>query len=310
MSKVYFSKDLLSAVKLFEAAGFETLIAPNDEIALKIHFGEPGNHAYLSPDLVKPIAEKIFSLNGKPFYTDCNTLYSGLRKTTKSHLDVAKQHGFTKELAGADSKIPEEEDFAVINTDYKHCKRIFLGGLVHRTNTLIALTHFKGHEVAGFGGTLKNLGMGLASRRGKLMQHQDCRNCAKAKECKKNETVEACWGGSPELVQEKMVEYAATSVKGKKAGYINFVNKVSPNCDCYPFNDPPIVPDIGVLVSLDPVALDQASYDLVNKAEGRIKSQNKFKALYPKVNPETQLRYAEELGMGHREYTLLDALKP
>jgi uncharacterized Fe-S center protein len=170
---------------------------------------------------------------------------------------------------------------------------------------MLVLTHFKGHELTGFGGTLKNLGMGLASRRGKLFQHSDCENCKAQKGCKKFETLSACWVGGPTLAQEKIVEYAYGAVKDKKVGYINFICNVSEQCDCYAFNSEPIVPDIGILASFDPVAIDQASVDLVNQTAGRISGADKFRALYPEVDWEIQLRYAEEIGLGKREYNLM-----
>ncbi|MFA4966624.1 MAG: DUF362 domain-containing protein [Candidatus Margulisiibacteriota bacterium] len=298
MSKVYFSSDQARLDKLFDAAGFDKLIGLNDKVALKIHFGEPGNTAYLKPAQVNPIFEKIKSLKGDPFYTDCNTLYKGPRSNTRDHLQVAKDHGYTNVI------IPEENDFETIEVNLKHFKKVYIGGAAARAKALIALTHFKGHEMTGFGGALKNIGMGLGTRLGKLKMHQDCQNCPEAKTCRKNQTIESCWVGSPALVQEKIVEYAFGAVKGKKAGFINFITAVSPNCDCYGFNDAPIVPDIGILASTDPVAIDQACIDLVNEHEGRIKGSDKFQVLYPKVDWTIQLKYAEEIGLGKREYDL------
>lgn len=301
MSKVFFSKDPTRVVELFEAASLDKLITHGEEVALKIHFGEPGNTAYLKPSCVRPITEKIIQLGGKPFYTDCNTLYKGPRKTTKDHLKVAKNHGYTTENAGAEVVIPEENDFETIEVNLKHFKSVYIGGAAARTGIIIALTHFKGHDATGFGGALKNLGMGLGTRLGKLKMHQDCKNCPELKTCRKNQRIEACSVGSPSLVQEKMVEYAFGAVKNKKVGYINFITDVSPNCDCYPYNSPPIIPDVGVLASLDPVAIDQASVDLVNNAGGR----DMFRDLYPKVDWQVQLKYAEEIGLGSRAYELV-----
>jgi uncharacterized Fe-S center protein len=301
MSSVYFTKDLTQAEKLFDAAGFGKIIRPGDPVALKIHFGEPGNTAYLKPERVQGILEKITALGGKPFFTDCNTLYRGPRDNAKAHLKVARDHGFDPVI------IPEENDEKSVEINQKHFNRVYLGSVALRASVLIVLTHFKGHEVTGFGGTLKNLGMGLASRRGKLKQHQDCENCSKIATCQKNQRIESCWLAPPALVQEKMVEYAFGAVKNKagKAGYINFITDVSPNCDCFSHNDPPIVPDLGVLASFDPVAIDQACVDLVNQSEGRILSRNKFRALYPNVDWEIQLQYAEEIGLGGRKYDLV-----
>ena len=305
VSKVFFTADQNKVDKLFEAAGFDKLIYPDDPVALKIHFGEPGNTAYLKPRQVKPIADRIMAVGGKPFYTDCNTLYKGPRNNTKDHLQVAKDHGFMKEQAGADAVISEENDFEVIDVSLKHFKKVYIGGAAARAKVLIALTHFKGHDTTGFGGALKNIGMGLGTRLGKLRMHQDCKNCPQAKTCQKNKTIESCWVGSPTLVQEKIVEYVFGAVKNKRAGYINFITSVSPNCDCYDHSDPPIVPDIGVLASDDPVAIDQISVDLVNQTEGRIESKDKFRALYPNVDWTVQLEYAEKIGLGSRKYEII-----
>jgi len=294
-SKVYFTKDPTQAAALFEAAGFDKLIAPGEDVALKIHFGEPGNNAYLKPNMVKGIREKVKEVGGKPFYTDANTLYKGPRDNTKDHLKVAQDHGFEPVIISA------EDDFETIEVNLKHFKKVFIAGDAARVKTIVTLTHFKGHDVTGFGGALKNLGMGLGTRQGKLKMHQDCEHCPELKTCKKNLTIESCWVGSPALVQEKMVEYACGVVKNKKVGYLSFLTDISPDCDCYPYNDPPIVPDIGVLASLDPVAIDQASIDLVNQAAGK----DVFRELYPQVDWTIQLKYAEEIGLGSRKYELV-----
>ena len=301
MSKVFFCADPSKSAEVFQAAGLDRLISRDKEVALKIHFGQPGNTAFLKPEQVRPITEAIKALGGQPFYTDCNSLYDGERKTTAGHLKAAQDHGYTEKNAGAKAIVPEEEDFETIEINQKHFKKVFIGGPAARATIMIALTHFKGHELAGFGGALKNLGMGLGTRRGKLRMHQDCANCPEAKECKKNQTIEACWVGSPTLVQEKIVEYAFGATQGKKTGYVSFLTSISPACDCYGFNDPPIVPDIGILASLDPVAIDQASVDLVNKAAGK----DIFRKIYPKVDWTPQLSYAEAIGMGKREYELV-----
>jgi uncharacterized Fe-S center protein len=301
MTAVFYSRDLAKVADLCLAAGLDKLVAPGEEVALKIHFGEPGNTAYLKPERVRPVAELITKLGGKPFYTDCNTLYRGRRQLSLDHLEVAKDHGYFKERAGAAALIPEETEQTIVAIKGKHFQKVYLGGVIGRCKTIIALTHFKGHEVTGFGGTLKNLGMGFGSRLGKLKMHQDCQTCAEVKTCRRNQTLEACWVGSSVSVQERIVEYAAGAVQGKKSGYVSFLTDISPNCDCYPHNDPPVVADLGVLVSTDPVALDQASVDLINQAAGR----DIFRAHYPEVDWSVQLAYAEQIGLGSRAYELV-----
>ena len=280
---------------MFSTAGFNALIKPGEEIPLKIHFGEQGNTAYLKPARVRPIADLIASLGAKPFYTDCNTLYHGRRQLTSDHLLLAREHGFDPVI------IPEEEDQGAVVVGLKHFQTVHLGGQIVRARTIFALTHFKGHNVTGFGGTLKNLGMGCGSRLGKLRMHQECKGCPQVKTCRKSVSLEACWVGSPQLVQEKIVEYAYGAVKDKNAVYFSFLTDVSENCDCYDHNSAPVVPDLGVLASSDPVAIDQASVDLVNQAAGK----DIFRALYPDVDWNIQLEYAAALGLGSRSYELV-----
>ncbi|MBI5698936.1 DUF362 domain-containing protein [Candidatus Saganbacteria bacterium] len=295
MKNVFYADSPTSATILFDKCGFPNLINFGDPVALKVHFGEPGNTAYLKPQRVNGIRDKVKELGGKPFFSDANTLYGGPRSNSKEHREVAGKHGFS------DVIISEEDDCVTVPVNLKHFKQVYLAGAAMRAPAMMVLTHFKGHELTGFGGALKNVGMGLGTRKGKLKMHQDCLNCPEVKTCKKNLTIESCWIGSPTLVQEKLVEYVYGAVKGKQVGYINFIIDISPNCDCYAHNDPPVVPDIGILASLDPVAIDQASVDLVNKAAGH----DVFRKLYPAVNWNVQLDYAETIGLGSREYNII-----
>lgn len=293
MSKVFFTRDISQVDKLFDAAGTGKIIEKDDFVALKIHFGERGNKAFVKPERSKPIVKKVRALKGRPFWIDSNTLYKGSRSDTLAHLQTAFDHGYTFGKTGAHVLIADG-----------------LEGLDHviKTNALIAVTHFKGHDVTGFGGAIKNLGMGLASRAGKLEQHSDCDNCKAKPTCRKKENVEPCWVGSPDSVQKKMAEFAAASAGRfkNKIAYISFITDVSENCDCYSHNSEPIIPDVGVLASFDPVAIDQACVDLVNKTDGRIKGQDKFKTIWPNVNWETQLKHAEEIGLGSCQYELIE----
>ncbi|MBU0629507.1 MAG: DUF362 domain-containing protein [Candidatus Margulisbacteria bacterium] len=303
---VFFSSDISKAKEIFETAGFSKIIFQDDAVALKIHFGEPGNTAYLKPDRVSPIARLIRQLGGRPFWTDANTLYQGKRNDNETHLQTAHEHGYTLANTGGETIIadePGDQRGRELAVNYPHFKKLYVAAGTLTAGAMIVLTHFKGHETTGFGGALKNIGMGLGSKLGKLKMHQDCLHCPEVKTCRKNQTLEACWFGSPELVQEKIAEYAAgiaAQFKGKIA-YINFITDVSPNCDCYPHNDPPVVPDIGIAASFDPVALDQACVDLVNKAAGN----DKFRALWPAVDWGIQLSHAEKIGLGSRKYALV-----
>ncbi len=352
-SKVFLLKksevDLIGEIpRLFDAVA-KDVIAKGDSVAIKLHFGEPGNEAYLKPRYVKPIVDKVKEAGGVPFLTDANTLYKGGRSDTKTHLESAKAHGYSLETLGVEVVIadgPDSHDVEKIPVNLKHFNELSLARAVVATKSLIVLTHFKGHDCTGFGGSIKNIGMGLGSKAGKQRMHADIipkvdtNTCTGDGECIKwcptnaisliegaahidmtkcigcAECIAVCptgaiaisWAGTPDSVQEKMAEYAYGVLAGKKGGvaFFNFLLDISPNCDCYPHNDPPIVPNIGILASVDIVAIDQASVDLTNKAKGRISGEDKFRTLYPNVDWSVQLKYAEKIGLGSREYELID----
>ncbi len=331
---------------LFDRAASKAVSA-GDSVAVKLHFGEPGNTAYLKPAYVKPIVDRIKLSGGVPFLTDANTLYKGARSDSRTHLITARDHGYSKETMGAEVVIADGadcHDVVKLSVDLKHFKELSVAAAPLRADALIVLTHFKGHECTGFGGSIKNVGMGLGSKAGKQRMHADIRpevtlpQCRGDAECVKwcptkaieivdgkaridlkkcigcAECVAVCttgaigisFDGSTDSVQEKMAEYAYGILKGKagKTAFFNFILSVSPNCDCYPRNDEPIVPDIGVLASDDIVAIDQASVDLVNATPGRIKAKNKFTELYNYLDWNVQLDYAEKIGLGVRKYVL------
>lgn len=340
---------------LFERAKFGELIEKGDLVAVKVHFGERGNTAFLSPVFVRAVVKKIKACGGKPFLTDANTLYVGSRSNAVDHLRLAAEHGFGLETVGAPLVIADGltgRDYAEIKTGGRHFKTVKIGAAVHHADALIVLTHFKGHGMTGFGGALKNVGMGLGCRSAKQMMHSDVRpqidlskctgcgrcalwcpggaisvadkkasidleKCTGCGECRvscREQAVSIDWEGRPDVVQEKIVEYVKGILQGKKdkSELMNFVINVTPDCDCWEFSGKAIVPDIGVLASLDPVAIDQASVDLINQADG-IKntalsdpsSPDKFKTLYPNVDWSVQLRYAEHIGVGKRKYRLI-----
>ena len=302
MSTVYFITNPSLVDQLYDAAEIKKVIQPEDFVALKIHFGERGNSAYLKPERTKPIVKKVRESGGRPFWTDANTLYQGSRGDTLAHLHNAFDHGYTFGKTGAQVLIADGlngKNTERLVVKYKNLKELSVAALIFEAQVLLAVTHFKGHELTGFGGTLKNIGMGLGSKAGKLEMHSDCENCKASLACQKKKTLQACWVGSSELVQEKIVEYSAGILDKfkNKAAFINFITDVSPNCDCYGHNDPPMVPDIGILASFDPVAIDQASVDMVGP--------DKFKTIFPDVNWEIQLNYAEQLGLGTRKYELV-----
>jgi uncharacterized Fe-S center protein len=351
---------------LLDRTDLKGKIREKDLVAIKLHFGEVGNTAFVRPIFLRRVVERVKECRGKPFLTDTNTLYRGMRQEAISHLTTAYQHGFAYSVIDAPILIADglRGNSAVnVRIDKPLFKTVSIARDIHMADVLIGVTHFTGHELSGFGGTLKNLGMGCASREGKLSQHSNISPQVKQKTCngckrcltscaydailmkslergveKKSmvasidpkkcvgcgECILTCptgavqiqWNETIPLFQKKMVEYAYGAVHKKKgkALYLNFLTQISPACDCNGYSDTPIVNDVGILASEDPVAIDQASVDLVNQQSGNHASklpknwengEDKFRALFPEVDWSIQLSYAEEIGLGTREYELI-----
>lgn len=315
-SKVYFTDlrtkpgvNLLDKLeKLVKKAGIENIDFKNQFAAIKIHFGEPGNLAYIRPNYAAKIVSMVKELGGLVFLTDSNTLYSGRRANAVDHLLSAQENGFNPLSVGCNVIIADGlkgTDYREIEINEKYCKTAKIGTAIADADIIISMNHFKGHEMTGFGGALKNLGMGSGSRGGKLEMHsasqpkihkENCVGCGMCiKSCAQDaisfdekrkaqidydkcvgcgQCVAVCqfnaaqvvWNESAVTANEKIAEYAYAVVKDKPNFHINFIMNVSPNCDCWDSNDMAIVPDIGIAASFDPVALDKLSVDLVNKA--------------------------------------------
>jgi len=343
--------------KLLDAAKISDIVKKRNLVAVKLHFGETGNNAFIRPIFFREIVRKIKAVGGAPFLTDANTLYAGTRGDAVHHTITAIQNGFAYSVVAAPIIIADGlmgRSQTGVRIDHKHVQTAYIGSEIVNADVLISVAHFKGHEFSGFGGSIKNVGMGCASRAGKLVQHSGLSPKVKLKKCigcgdcidhcsqaaiilaeKKavidpstcigcgecilicpQNAIQVQHGKSLPEFMEKMVEYTSGVLKNKqgKALFLNFINNVSPACDCWPASDTPIVRDIGILASTDPVAIDQAAADLVNQepalAEsclktGRGAGDDKFKALYPKVEWEHQLAYAEKLGLGKRVYNLV-----
>lgn len=347
--------------RLTDAAGLSNMIREGELVAIKMHFGEKGGHAYIRPTFVRRIVDQVKKLGGKPFLTDSSTLYPGERKEAVSALTCAIENGFAYAVVNAPLIMSDGlrgHSAQRVTVHGELLSEVDIGLEIIEADALIVLSHFKCHELTGFGGAIKNLAMGCSSREGKLEQHstvapniseKDCTTCgACLKACAHDaidlssgkavldatrcvgcgrcittcepKAIRIQWNEESALVMKKMAEYAlgAISGKSKQLLFVNFITQVSPACDCYGHTDAPIVPDLGILASKDPVALDQACADLVNQARGLPDTAmktghepgcDKFRGVYPQIDWEVQLRHGEKVELGQREYVLVK-LKP
>lgn len=368
-AKVYFTdfrckvgtNNLMKLQKLCKKAGIETIDFEGKFVAIKMHFGELGCLASIRPQYVKAVADLVKELGGKPFLTDCNTLYPGSRKHALEHLDCANLNGYNTITTGCQIIIgdglrgTDEVEIPVKNGEYVQNAKI--GRAIMDADVFISLAHFKGHEMTGFGGAVKNIGMGCGSRAGKMEQHSSGKPAVNAKKCKGcrrcasecgsdaityedniahihedlckgcGRCIGACafdaihtvqWDASEKL-DYKMAEYAQAVCQDRPCFHINLVMDISPNCDCHGENDAPVLPNIGMFASFDPVALDQACVDACLQATPLPNSQlsdnlakpdwechhDHFLDVHPDINWEATLRHAEKIGLGVREYELI-----
>ncbi len=285
-AKVYFTKEISpeSLMKIYQALGRE---AKGDKVAIKISTGEPGGHNYLKPELIKNLVQHV---NGT--IIECNTAYGGRRSGTRNHLKAAHDHGFTA-IAEVDIMDADGEVNLPV-TGGKHITRDIVGKNFLNYDFTIILSHFKGHAMAGFGGAIKNMSIGIASANGKRLIHSAG-------------TSTTSWGNP---TQEEFLETMSEAAKavadhcGEKIIYISVMNNLSVDCDCSSNPARPEMGDIGILASLDPVALDKACVDMVYASADhgkihlvqRIESKKGIHAV----------EYAEKIGMGSRKYVLVD----
>lgn len=343
--------------QLLDAAGLPQRIGKRDLTAIKLHFGEHGNTAFIRPVYIRQIVQAVKAAGAFPFLTDANTLYAGTRGNAQNHLVTAIQNGFAYAVADAPLIIADGlrgKSETAVPISGGQLREAFIGSEIVNADAYLSVAHFKGHELAGYGGAIKNTGMGCASRRGKMAQHSTvspkiaAKKCIGCGECVKHcaqkaitlekkkavihpetcigcgecivicaqEAVQIQWNQSVPVFLERMVEYTKAVLTGKteKSLFINFINNVSPGCDCLPYNDTPIVRDIGIAASTDPVAIDQACVDMVNQEAALPHScltthqqpgEDKFKGVYPQIEWDHQLAYAEAIGLGHREYEII-----
>lgn len=314
-SKVFFASMKLSSAtdslpkklrRLLMTAGINTIDFEKKFTAIKMHFGESGNLAYLRPDYARVLADLVKELGGRPFLCDCNTLYAGRRKNALEHLELAYEHGFSPFSTGCHVLIGDGLDGsneAIVPVENGvYIKEAKIGRAIMDADVYIALSHFKGHIETGFGGAIKNTGMGCGSRSGKMEMHSAsapeiksescivCRKCARfcasdaisyrgesatidySKCVACGYCIAACpvdairpkWDEKCEVLNAKIAEYTKAIVSNRPSFFISFAVDISPLCDCFGSNDIPIVPDIGMFASFDPVAIDMACADAVN----------------------------------------------
>ncbi|GHU90160.1 4Fe-4S ferredoxin [Bacteroidia bacterium] len=316
MSKVYFTdmrtkpgRNLLDKLQiLIKKAGIEQIDFKDKFTAVKIHFGEPGNLSYIRANYAAKIVGFLLNQQAKPFLTDSSTLYLGRRSNAIDHIESAFENGFNPVAVPCPVIIADglkAIDYKEITIDQKYCKTAKIGAAIAEADVIVSMNHFKGHEQAGFGGALKNLGMGSASRQGKLELHSSSKPiisedlCTSCNQCVKNcasdavhlnnkkkaeidyekcvgcgQCVAVCqfdaaqpvWDSSTDIMNYKIAEYTLAVIKDKPNFHINFIMDISPNCDCWNCNDAAIVPNIGIAASFDPVALDKASADMVTQS--------------------------------------------
>ncbi len=314
-AKVYFTNMrtkngeslLIKLDKLIKKAKMDEIDFKDKFVAIKIHFGEAGNLAFLRSNFAKVVVDMVKQLGGKPFLTDCNTLYIGSRKNALEHMQTAYENGYSPLQTGCHVIIADGlkgTDEALITVEgAEHVKEAKIGRAIADADIIISLSHFKGHELTGFGGTLKNIGMGSGSRAGKMEMHNagkpivEQSKCIGCHSCKKicahsAITIESkiasidenkcsgcgrCLGVCPTdavvpngsetmtILNKKIAEYSKAVLNGKQHFHISAAMDISPYCDCHPENDLAIIPDVGLFASFDPIAIDVACADKCNQ---------------------------------------------
>jgi len=354
-SKVYFIKASVSdgerklsdkAVKLFRAGKFAKCFSENDFTAVKIHVGEDGNTTYLRADCIKGLVKELLASKAKPFLTDASTLYIGKRHNAIDHTILASKHGFDFAGLGIPFIVPDGlfgNSGVAVEVNCEVNKKVFIASEITKCQSILSIAHFTGHLATCFGATIKTLGMGCASKEGKLKQHSSlklkvndkctlcgvcykhcpadaitlgkvkanidhdkCIGCAECLAACRFSAVDSDWGQQNEVLQKSMAEHALGALKGKenKAVFFNFIISVTKDCDCFGATDMPnIIDDIGIVASTDPVAIDKAALDLAEAKGGKKMSQLVENS---ELNPRYQIEHAERIGLGNADYELIE----
>ncbi|MCK4302959.1 MAG: DUF362 domain-containing protein [Candidatus Eisenbacteria sp.] len=330
---------------LLEKAPILNALKTDDLVGIKLTFGEAGNRGHAPAPLIRRLVEIIRNRRGIPFLTETNTLYNGRRKNSVDHLEVAREHGFTHETVGAPIILSDGilgREHYDVEIQGKHTRTAHLAPSVRDMDFLVGVAHLTGHMVEGFGGAVKNIGMGLASRAGKLDQHSSvspsvkqqicnaclacfracpagaisetptavtidpeaCIGCAECISVCPEGAIQIDWSRETAQVQEATAEYGLAVVRALRHGvaFINLLNHITKQCDCVGRTDEILAPDIGILGATDPVAIDQASIDLTCEAAGR----DVFKEAWPRIDALVQIRHGETLGLGSRRYEIVE----
>jgi len=327
--------------RLFHAAGLDQVPVAGQFAAVKTHFGEKGNDSYVSPKVVKTVVDQVRAAGGQPCLVETSTLYRGQRSNAIDHFNLAVKHGFGPEamgcpllfLDGLRGNLHVEQEVGL-----KHFRTVAVAGDFTFIPAAIMVTHPTGHVLAGFGGAIKNVAMGLCSRAGKLRQHSDghpevkeerciaCGTCVRW--CPEDaitvdeiaqidyercigcgECVSVCpadavgFSWSAESFNEKLAEYAYGILKGKldHVGFISLIRHTTKDCNCIVSPGESVCPDLGILAGRDPVAVDQATLDLIEQAHGH----DLFEEMWPGKGYLAQLTHGEEIGLGTRDYDLV-----
>jgi len=352
MSKVYYinikdgEKDS-SVVKklnhLLEESDCFDFIKKDDLVSVKVTFGEEGNKFFITPSYIKPVTDKLARLKAKPFLTDANVLYKGKRNNAVDHLNLARKHGFAKcniPIIISDGLL--SKNYRKVSIDKKHFKTVNISSDALDVDCVIAISHFTGHMQTGFGGAIKNLGMGFASRSGKQQQHSHvkpevekekctfckacfdicpvsaivekdkrafiksevCLGCAECVATCKFFAIKITWEESDEILQEKIAEYASGVLKNKigRIAFVTFALKIPKECDCWSGANHLISKDIGIFISKDPVAVDKAAVDKIVELNG----EDVFTKAQPKTDWHRQIEYGASIGLGNLDYEIVD----